>query len=78
MKKIQKKTCGLAKDFVSIQRMATITFNVPDELDEQIGLAAQAQMLSKSALIRIVLASHVKETKAQAAAEEPNKEEDAK
>lgn len=38
--------------------MATVTFNLPKPLDERIKGIARGKMLSKSALIRLVLQEH--------------------
>ncbi len=43
--------------------MATVTFNIPKPLDEKIKGIARGKMLSKSALIRLVLKEHADNSK---------------
>lgn len=37
----------------------TVTFNLPSELDESLKVIAKERMVSKSAMIRMILADHV-------------------
>lgn len=45
--------------------MATVTFNIPKPLDDRIRGIAKGKMLSKSALIRLVLQEHAEKNPKQ-------------
>lgn len=54
--------------------MTTITFALPEDLDRKIAAKAEKEMLSKSALIRILLAKQV--TEAEEADADPGADAD--
>jgi predicted transcriptional regulator len=58
----------------------TVTFNLPSELDDSLKIIAKERMVSKSAMIRMILADHVANSSARfdnSAIETAQAEEDA-
>lgn len=43
--------------------MSSVTFNIPKRLDSELKRLARQKMLTKSALLRLVLADHVEQEK---------------